>query len=59
MFGAIRTRVGEAWRALVQVFRNRDLRKLELAWKSSITGEWSYVVGLGVYAFRSGGVSAA
>src|SRR6266513_1523844 len=58
MFGDIRTRLGQATTALVRVFRNPDLRKLELSWKSSITGEWSYVVGLGVFAFRSGGVKA-
>jgi hypothetical protein len=32
----------ESLRALADVFRNPGLRRLELAWVGSVTGEWAY-----------------
>jgi hypothetical protein len=43
---------------LREVFRNRGLRRLQLAWAGSIIGSWAYTVALVVYAFRPGGASA-
>jgi MFS family permease len=40
------------------VFRNRSLRRLQLAWAGSIIGSWAYTVALVVYAYRHGGASA-
>ena len=40
------------------VWRNRDLRNLELAWFWFNSAEYAIVVGLGVYAFNSGGAIA-
>ena len=47
----------ESLRALADVFRNPGLRRLELAWVGSVTGEWAYVVALAVYAYEAGGAS--
>jgi MFS family permease len=48
----------ESLRALADVFRNPGLRRLELAWVGSVTGEWAYVVALAVYAYEAGGATA-
>jgi MFS family permease len=44
--------------ALAAVFRNRDLRRLELAWVGSVIGSWAYLVALAVYAYGEGGAAA-
>jgi len=40
------------------VFANRQLRKLQLAFIGSITGEWGFLVALAVYADQHGGATA-
>ena len=40
------------------VFRNEDLRRLEVAWSGSIIGQWGYEVALAVFAYRAGGATA-
>ena len=50
--------VRESFGALAEVFRNRQLRRLELAWAGSIIGSWAYSVALVVYAYKHGGASA-
>lgn len=52
------SRVRESLRTLVDVFRNRDLRRLELATAGSILGTWGYLVALYVYAYDQGGAGA-
>ena len=37
------------------VFGNPNLRRVELAWAGSITGQYAYSVALSVYAYRHGG----
>src|SRR5215831_7051108 len=37
------------------VFRNPNLRRIELAWAGSITGQFAYSIALSVYAYRHGG----
>ena len=44
--------------AFQDVFRNRDLRWLELAWTGSILGQWAYLVAVSVFAFQAGGETA-
>ncbi len=51
-------RVRQALGAAFAVFRNRDLRRLELSWLGSIAGEFSYAVAISVYAYRQGGATA-
>jgi MFS family permease len=55
---ALRVRLAESLAALRDVFRNRDLRRLELAAVGAVAGRWSYLVGLAVYAYGSGGAAA-
>src|SRR5256884_6804699 len=38
--------------------RNRNLRRVELAWGASIAAEWTHFVALGVFAYNTGGASA-
>jgi len=59
---AVRTSLGrrlrESLRAFAAVFANEDLRRLELAWSSSVLGQWGYEVALAVFAYRAGGAAA-
>src|SRR5205814_2821278 len=55
---ALREQLRESSRAMREVFRNRDLRRLQLAWAGSIIGTWAYSVAIVVYAYHQGGVSA-
>ncbi len=52
------TRMSQSAGALAAVFRNRDLRRLELAWVGSIIGSWAYLIALAVYAYEQGGPAA-
>jgi predicted MFS family arabinose efflux permease len=54
----LRKRLSESSHAFEEVFRNRELRKLQLAFVGSITGEWGYLVALVVYANAQGGAKA-
>jgi MFS family permease len=54
----LRERLAESFRAMRDVYRNRALRSLELAWTGSIIGSWAYAIALIVYAYRHGGASA-
>ena len=56
--GEARERLGESLRAFRDVFRNPNLRRLELAGAGSIVGQWAYSIALAVFAFRSGGAAA-
>jgi MFS family permease len=54
----LRERLRESSRAFREVWHNRELRKLQLAFIGSITGEWGYLVALVVYANEQGGAGA-
>jgi MFS family permease len=56
--GALRQRVTTAAAAFGDVFRTRELRRIQLAWAGSVLGNWSYIVALGVYAYDQGGAAA-
>jgi predicted MFS family arabinose efflux permease len=51
-------RVGEQLGTLTDVFRNPQLRRLELAWAGYYVGEWAHFVALSIYAFSAGGAAA-
>jgi MFS family permease len=38
--------------------RNKNVRRVELAWGAAISAEWAYFVALGVFAYDTGGASA-
>lgn len=50
--------VAAATTALAAVARDRDLRRVQLAWTGCITAEWMQTVALAVVAYSSGGASA-
>ncbi len=52
------SRAGERFSTLADVFRNPQLRRLELSWAGFYVGEWTYFVALSVYAFEVGGAAA-
>jgi len=54
----LRERLAESLRAFRGVFGNRNLRRLELAWAGSITGEWASAVALGTVLFADPGAAA-
>jgi MFS family permease len=41
-----------------EVFRNRNLRNLEVAWAGSVVGVWAYTIAISVYAYEHGGATA-
>ena len=51
-------RARESLAIVAAVFRNPDLRRVQLAWGASITGEWLHFVALGVFAYEVGGALA-
>jgi MFS family permease len=51
-------RVRESAGAFSDVFRNRNLRRLELGWAGSIFGAWAYTVAIYVYTYHHGGATA-
>ena len=53
-----RSQLAESAQAFRSVFANRQLRKLQLAFVGSITGEWGFLVALVVYADAHGGAKA-
>src|SRR5262245_19624072 len=56
--GSLRHRASTAWHAFAAGLSTPDLRRIQLAWVGSVLGNYSFVVALGVYAFREGGPTA-
>lgn len=54
----LRSRLSEAITPLGGVFSNPNLRRVELAWISTILGQWAYYVALAVFAYKEGGAAA-
>jgi len=51
-------RLADSMRAFSAVFRNPNLRRIELALAGSVAGNWAYGIALAVFAFRAGGAAA-
>lgn len=49
---------GGGFSSVAMVFRNRDLRLLEIAWAGSVIGHYGFQIALGVYAYQEGGAAA-
>jgi MFS family permease len=56
--GGIGRRVGGSLAAFAAVWRNANLRWLELAWTASIIGQYAFLVAVSVYAYGVGGEKA-
>jgi len=54
----VRRRLSESTAALRGVFRNPNLRRLQLAWLGSVAGQYSYAIAIAIYAYRHGGAAA-
>lgn len=54
----LRTRAAQSAGAFAEVFRNPNLRWLELAWTASIIGHYAYLIAVSVYAYEVGGAKA-
>ncbi|HET9437511.1 MAG TPA: MFS transporter [Gaiellaceae bacterium] len=54
----VRSRAAGSAAAFVEVFRNPNLRWLELAWAASIVGHYAYLIAVSVYAYEVGGGKA-
>lgn len=54
----LRSRAAGSVEAFREVFRNANLRWLELAWTASIIGHYAYLVAVSVYAYDVGGENA-
>ena len=54
----VRESVRESNTALGEVFRNPNLRRLNLALAGSVIGDWAYAVAVSVYAYTRGGPTA-
>jgi MFS family permease len=58
VIATLRERLDESFRSFAQIFRNPDIRKLELGWAVSVLGHWAYGIALAVYAYDKGGAPA-
>jgi MFS family permease len=58
VIATLRERLGESFRSFGQIFRNPDIRRLELGWAVSVLGHWAYGIALAVYAYDKGGAAA-
>jgi MFS family permease len=54
----LKRRIADSVTAFGDVFRNQNLRRLELAWAASAVGHWAYLVAVSVYAYDAGGEAA-
>src|SRR5918994_2501144 len=55
---SLRSRAARSAAAFAEVFRNPNLRWLELAWTASIIGHYAYLIAVSVYAYEVGGGTA-
>jgi MFS family permease len=55
---ALANRVAAARQDFAGVLRNPDLRRLQLAWASSIVSTWAYSIAVVVFAYSEGGATA-
>ncbi|HET6166283.1 MAG TPA: MFS transporter [Marmoricola sp.] len=54
----VRAALGEMIAPIAAVFRNRNLRRIELAFAGSVIGDWAYATAVTVWAYGVGGARA-
>ena len=55
---ALQRQLLDSLRAFKGIYRNRSLRRLQLAWIGSSIGTWGWIIALMVYAYGQGGPGA-
>lgn len=50
--------IARSLQVVALVFRNPDMRRLQLAWAGESLSIWAFAIALGVYAFNAGGATA-
>ena len=58
MAGAASARLKDSFTTLGVNFANPGLRRVQLAWMSTMVGQWAYYIALAVYAYDVGGAVA-
>ncbi len=58
MLSAFRDQLHEARQAFSAVFRNANLRRVELSWAGTVCAYWIFIITLGLYAYQRGGAGA-
>jgi MFS family permease len=58
MVGVASERLRESFTTLGVNFANPGLRRVQLAWMSTMVGQWAYYIALAVYAYDVGGAPA-
>ncbi len=51
-------RLSGSFAAFGNVFRNPNLRRLQLAWVGSVAGQYSFSIAIAIYAYRHGGAAS-
>src|SRR5215467_3224680 len=55
---ASRDQLRESAHAFAEVFRNPNLRRVEVSWAGTVCTYWIFIVALGLYAYDRGGAAA-
>ena len=51
-------RLAESLAAFRDVYRNPNLRRLQLAFAGSVAGQYAFAIAIAVYAYRHGGATS-
>jgi MFS family permease len=54
----VRRRLAESLTAVRDVYRNRNLRRLQLAFAGSVAGQYAFAIAIAVFAYRHGGATS-
>lgn len=54
----MRRRLAESLTAFRDVYRNRNLRRLQLAFAGSVAGQYAFAIAIAVFAYRHGGATS-
>jgi len=54
----VRRRLSESLTAFRDVYRNPNLRRLQLAFAGSVAGQYAFAIAIAVYAYRHGGATS-
>jgi MFS family permease len=58
VMGVVAGQLRETGEAFGEVFRNRGLRRVNLALAGSVIGDWAYSIAVSIWAYQQGGATA-